>query len=295
MTIFSSPEKAPYYAVSLSSCLIIEDITYRILLEKMLQLATEQDGFLGLESGGGEVGFVNTYWRTKEAAQAWINHPTLRRVLSIGENVWYQSYSVKLVEVLESSEFKNTSIDPHGGRYPKLITPRGVLTILNESQAHLLHEYVNEEKAFLAPWEPFRDEGYYSLGTCLLRVKEMRRDFLEDKAVTFCFLSPDESKMLGYTNYSGFVRGVFHACNLGYSLREKEQGKGLMKEALEEGIKYLQQKCHMHRIQASYMPRNEKSASVLNNLGFEKEGRARDYLKINGVWEDHILTSLILD
>jgi ribosomal-protein-alanine N-acetyltransferase len=42
------------------------------------------------------------------------------------------------------------------------------------------------------------------------------------------------------------------------------------------------------------MPRNARSAAVLQKLGFDKEGVARDYLKINGRWEDHILTALVL-
>jgi ribosomal-protein-alanine N-acetyltransferase len=40
------------------------------------------------------------------------------------------------------------------------------------------------------------------------------------------------------------------------------------------------------------MPRNEKSAKLLKRLNFTIEGYARDYLFIDGKWEDHILTSL---
>ena len=41
------------------------------------------------------------------------------------------------------------------------------------------------------------------------------------------------------------------------------------------------------------MPRNAKSAAVLNKCGFVIEGEAKDYLLINGKWEDHILTACI--
>jgi ribosomal-protein-alanine N-acetyltransferase len=157
-----------------------------------------------------------------------------------------------------------------------------------------LYDYINQEKTFLAPWEPFRTDGYYSLETCQLRVREMRRDFLEDKGIVLCFLTPNEDRMLAYTNYSNIIRGVFQACNLGYSLRESEQGKGIMQEALSAGIEYIHKEQHIDRIQASHMPRNARSAAVLKKLGFDKEGVARDYLKINGQWEDHILTALVL-
>ena len=48
----------------------------------------------------------------------------------------------------------------------------------------------------------------------------------------------------------------------------------------------------MHRIMANYMPHNQRSGNLLKKLGFVVEGYARDYLLINGKWEDHILTSL---
>jgi [ribosomal protein S5]-alanine N-acetyltransferase len=50
---------------------------------------------------------------------------------------------------------------------------------------------------------------------------------------------------------------------------------------------------HMHRISAAYMPRNKRSEAVLQRAGFAHEGHAKQYLLINGIWEDHHLTALI--
>ena len=44
---------------------------------------------------------------------------------------------------------------------------------------------------------------------------------------------------------------------------------------------------------ATYTVANKRSAALLEQLGFEKEGYAKSYLNIAGVWEDHILTALI--
>lgn len=294
MKVFSSSSALPYFAVFLSSKLFSNDVSYRIMVEKVLELAQAQPGFLGTEYGAGEMDLLVTYWQTKEAAEAWLNHDMQRRILSIGENIWYEEYSLKLSEVMSDMSFKYSNSSLRASRFPKIITKRGVLTILDESQTSLLHDYVNQEKAFLSPWEPQRSDAYYSLETCQLRIREMRRDFLEDKGVVFCFLSPNEDRMLAYSNYSNIIRGVFQACNLGYSLRESEQGKGIMHEVLSAGLEYIHKELHIDRIQASYMPRNAKSAAVLKKLGFDKEGVARDYLKINGRWEDHILTALVL-
>lgn len=292
MSVFSSPQKQFYFATILSSKLMLDDPTHYIMASKVRELASKQPGYLGSESSSGEIGFMVIYWQTKQAAEAWLNHDMQRRFLSIGENFWYEEYSVKLVEVLDETPFKLETQSVYASRFPRIVTQRGVLKVLDESQAHLLHNYVNQERAFLSEWEPTRSESYYSLETCLLRVREMRRDFLEDKSVVLCLLSPNEDKMIAYSNYSNFVRGICQMCNLGYSLRKNEQGKGIMHETLSAGLEYVQKNLNMSRIQASYMPRNARSASVLQRTGFIKEGVAQEYLKINGVWEDHILTAL---
>ncbi|ETX09875.1 30S ribosomal protein [Marinomonas ushuaiensis DSM 15871] len=291
MSVFSSSQKKPYFATMLSSKLMLDDPIHYIMAAKVRELASNQPGYLGSESGSGEVGFLVIYWQTKQAAEAWLNHDMQRRFLSLSESFWYEEYSVKLFEVLRDTLFKAEAPSLYASRFPRIVTERGILKVLNESQAGLLHDYVNQEKAFLTPWEPTRSEGYYSFETCLLRVREMRQDFLEGKGVVLCLLSPNEDKMLGYSNYSNFNRGVCQVCNLGYSLRESEQGKGVMHEMLSAGVEYIQKELNISRIQASYMPRNAKSAAVLERMGFAKEGIAKEYLKINGVWEDHILTA----
>jgi ribosomal-protein-alanine N-acetyltransferase len=48
----------------------------------------------------------------------------------------------------------------------------------------------------------------------------------------------------------------------------------------------------LHRIMANHRPENERSARLLERLGFVREGLAKDYLFIDGDWCDHVLTSL---
>ena len=66
----------------------------------------------------------------------------------------------------------------------------------------------------------------------------------------------------------------------------------MMAEALAGAIDFAFDSLHLHRIEANYMPHNRRSGNTLRRLGFVVEGYARDYLLINGKWEDHILTSL---
>ncbi len=64
-----------------------------------------------------------------------------------------------------------------------------------------------------------------------------------------------------------------------------------MQEVVGAGIAYLFREHGLHRVMASYMPANLRSGTLLERLGFEREGYARDYLMINGRWEDHVLTA----
>lgn len=99
--------------------------------------------------------------------------------------------------------------------------------------------------------------------------------------------------MVGTISFSQLSRFPIHTCNVGYSLSEIAVGKGIMTRALKLACDYMFEVQNLHRIQAAYMPRNHRSEAVLKRAGFEKEGYARQYLLINGIWEDHVLNALI--
>jgi ribosomal-protein-alanine N-acetyltransferase len=89
------------------------------------------------------------------------------------------------------------------------------------------------------------------------------------------------------------VRGPQQWANLGYGLDEREQGKGIMVEAVKAVCAWAFDELRLHRITASYMPTNDRSAKVLRRAGFAVVGYARDFLYINGAWRDHVLTALV--
>ena len=64
-----------------------------------------------------------------------------------------------------------------------------------------------------------------------------------------------------------------------------------MTEALGSALTYVFEELGIHRVMANYLPENERSAALLERLGFMKEGFARDYLMIAGRWRDHVLTA----
>ncbi|MEZ9834871.1 ribosomal protein S5-alanine N-acetyltransferase [Vibrio breoganii] len=163
---------------------------------------------------------------------------------------------------------------------------------VTRSDAKILCEYFVRNKAFLKPWDPIRDEGFYTVTGWKYKIARLEELEKLRQGLYLLVLNHDESKVLGVVTFSNIVAYPFHACNLGYSLDEQEQGKGLMHFSLKEACHYLFKQFNMHRIQASYLPHNERSAKVLEIMGFVKEGIAKDYLLIDGRWQDHVLTSL---
>lgn len=154
--------------------------------------------------------------------------------------------------------------------------------------------YYRRNRAFLEPWEPAKPSDFYTEHFWTEQLREFHREAEWGTAQRF-FLFPSESpgEVIGYVSYSQITRRAAHYCILGYSLSEKDQGKGLMVEALRATNHWVFDELRLHRIMANYMPHNRRSGAVLRRLGFTVEGYARDYLLIAGRWEDHVLTALL--
>ncbi|QZC97337.1 GNAT family N-acetyltransferase [Pseudomonas sp. ERGC3:05] len=170
-------------------------------------------------------------------------------------------------------------------------TERLLLQAAHRSHAGTLRAHLVANRAFLQPWEPSRDDEYFELAAISQRLATMAEKTASGEAVHLLMLR--EGHIIGSCNFTTIVRGAFEACHLGYALDESAQGQGLMHEALNAAIAYVFDEMKLHRIMANYRPENERSARLLKRLGFEREGAARAYLKINGEWADHVLTSLI--
>ena len=154
--------------------------------------------------------------------------------------------------------------------------------------------YRRENADYFEPFEPTRSADHLSEDYWLRQVATHRAEFEAGQAVRMVLFEPGPSApVLGIVAFSNIIRGPLQACFLGYALAERRQGKGLMTEAIRLGIDYMFGEMHLHRISANYLPHNTASAAVLKRLGFTVEGYARDYVQIDGRWQDHILTSLI--
>ena len=177
---------------------------------------------------------------------------------------------------------------------PRIHSNRLLLTIPPPEAAARLAAYARDNEPHLARWEPPRPDGYLTEGFWYRRLERNQDELKQDLSLRLTAIRRDdpEGAIVGHVNFNNIVRGAFQACTLGYSLDHRCEGLGLMSEALGAAIPFVFRELGMHRIQANYIPTNERSGRVLRRAGFVIEGYARDYLFIGGAWRDHVLTSL---
>lgn len=91
--------KPPYYAVIFSSVKSDDDTGYAEMADKMVALASEQDGFLGVESVRQELGITVSYWRDLESIRKWKEHAEHKLAREKGRTVWYRSFKTRIAKV----------------------------------------------------------------------------------------------------------------------------------------------------------------------------------------------------
>jgi len=174
-----------------------------------------------------------------------------------------------------------------------LRTDRLVLRPANRSDAAALLDYYIKNRDHLAPWEPLRKEMFFTLPVQARRLATMEQQMLCVLSLHLLIWCPTSNQLLGECSFTNMIRGAFQACHLEFSIAAEAQGQGLMQEGLSAAIALVFDTYGLHRIMASYCHDNVRSGQLLQRLGFNIEGTARSYLKINGVWRDHVLTALI--
>ncbi len=105
--MFASTPEPPYIAViftSLRSASQPEE--YGTTAERMLELAQQQPGFLGVESarGSDRLGITVSYWKDEASITAWRHHLEHMEAQSNGRNRWYEKYILRICHVTRQSE-----------------------------------------------------------------------------------------------------------------------------------------------------------------------------------------------
>ncbi len=99
MKKIATTPQPPYYAVIFTSLRTPGDNGYSEMAERMVELANQQAGFLGMESSRDEIGITVSYWANLESIQAWKANLEHLQAQKKGIEKWYSSYKVRIALV----------------------------------------------------------------------------------------------------------------------------------------------------------------------------------------------------
>ncbi|NBB52329.1 GNAT family N-acetyltransferase [Rhizobium sp. CRIBSB] len=152
-----------------------------------------------------------------------------------------------------------------------------------------------ESRDYLQPWEPAWPEDDLSRAAFRRRLSIYEREMAAGTAWPLFVYQRGTGELVGAMTLSNIRRGVADSATLGYWIGQPFAGQGLATDAALAICGFAFQTLHLHRVEAACVPSNHGSRRVLEKTGFRLEGQARAYLKINGVWADHLLFGLLCD
>lgn len=148
-------------------------------------------------------------------------------------------------------------------------------------------------RAFLTPWEPTWSSDELTRASFRRRVRYYSRDMREDTGYAMFVFRMADDALLGGVTLSNVRRGVTQAATLGYWIGAPHASRGYMTAAVRALAPIVFDDLRLHRLEAACLADNTASMRLLERTGFQREGFARSYLKINGAWRDHVLYALL--
>ena len=153
---------------------------------------------------------------------------------------------------------------------------------------------VREESAsFLKPWEPSWPLDDLTRTAFRCRLKRYHREIREDQAYPFFLFRSGDDALMGGITLSHVRRGVAQTCSVGYWIGAAHARRGYMTRALQTLLPFVFETLRLNRLEAACLAHNAASIALLEKVGFQREGYARQYLCINGVWQDHLLYAML--
>ena len=153
----------------------------------------------------------------------------------------------------------------------------------------------DQSRDFLKQWEPIWPVDDLTRGAFRRRLKRYAEDQRSDQAYSFFIFRKADNVLVGGITLANVRRGVAQAGSIGYWIGEPFAREGMMTDALATLIPFSFATLRLHRLEAACIPTNTASIRLLEKSGFEREGYARQYLCINGIWQDHLLYARIKD
>ena len=190
-----------------------------------------------------------------------------------------------------ASLFRSPPPRTHPSLDTQLIGPRVVLRMPEAEDWKAWRALRELSRDYLEPWEPKWPKHALTYGYFCSLLRRSWRDWRKGRAYAFAIFTRDKPRpilvggiTLGDIQYAAAQKGT-----VGYWIGMPYAGQGYMTETLNLVCDFAFAQLKLQRVEASCLPSNEPSKTVLRRSGFEEEGYARAYLQINGKREDHLL------
>jgi ribosomal-protein-alanine N-acetyltransferase len=169
-----------------------------------------------------------------------------------------------------------------------------VTRLITVEDAEPLARLQHEHRAFFAPYEPVRDESYFTTaGQAEIIVTFLARH-RAGQMEPHVILSGDGS-VAGRITLDAITKGAFQSCGMGYWVAPPFSGRGLAKSAVAAMVHVAFSQLGLHRVEAGAMPHNLRSRRVLEANQFQEFGMAPRLVHIGGQWRDHVMYQRLND
>jgi ribosomal-protein-alanine N-acetyltransferase len=173
-------------------------------------------------------------------------------------------------------------------------TERVLIQSADPRFARSLAEFFKTQWDHLRPWSPIAEPEFFTEECQKKRLNASYNAFGMDSAWKWLLFEANQpAQIIGFIHYFQIVRGCHQGAILGYAIGKEWEGKGMMSEGLRATQAEVFGAGRLHRVQANVIPENVRSLTLLERLGFHREGIAEKYLCINGVWRDHVMTACL--
>ena len=146
-----------------------------------------------------------------------------------------------------------------------------------------------QSRGFLTPWEPTWPGDDLTRPAFRRRLRRYAEDLRSDQSYALFIFRTSDNGLVGGLTLANVRRGVAQAGSLGYWIGKPFARQGYMLAAVRALVPFAFGPLRLHRLEAACIPTNAASIGLLEKSRFTREGYAREYLCINGMWQDHLL------
>jgi [ribosomal protein S5]-alanine N-acetyltransferase len=167
------------------------------------------------------------------------------------------------------------------------------IRVVSEEDAGPLADVLVRNRHFLAPWDPVREDTYFTAdGQRVLLAQALRR---YQQGIDWPGVITVGDEPVGRVNLNNVVLGAFCSADLGYRVDQAHNGRGVATAAVGAVVQVAFAELGLHRVQAGTLLHNRGSQRVLERNGFTSIGVAPRYINIAGRWQDHLLYQRLAD